>query len=154
MTTMHDIFLRAHAIPENQKNKPKRTSRTTDDPKWPEHALIFDTETRLTPDQSLTFGVYRLCELVDSYYRITREGIFYADDLPTKDREVLQTYVQTAISDLPSFPPEFPLYSRSEFMRRVFWPAMKWKGTLICGLNLPFDLARLALAWNRGDNDE
>lgn len=39
-------------------------------------------------------------------------------------------------------------------MRKVFWPAIKRSGALICGLNLPFDLARLALAWHRGDQDE
>lgn len=38
-------------------------------------------------------------------------------------------------------------------MRKVFWPAIKRNGALICGLNLPFDLARLAVAWN-SDNDE
>jgi hypothetical protein len=43
--------------------------------KWPQQALVFDTETRITADQSLTFGVYRLCE-------VTQEGILYADYLP------------------------------------------------------------------------
>jgi hypothetical protein len=36
----------------------------------------------------------------------------------------------------------------------MFWPAIKRSGAMICGLNLPFDLARLALAWHRGDQDE
>jgi hypothetical protein len=39
-------------------------------------------------------------------------------------------------------------------VRRVFWPALKRDGALVCGLNLPFDLARLALAWDRGNHDE
>lgn len=39
-------------------------------------------------------------------------------------------------------------------MRKVFWPAIKRHGALICGFNLPFDLARLALAWDRGEHDE
>ena len=39
-------------------------------------------------------------------------------------------------------------------MQRVFWPAIKKKGVLICGLNLPFDLSRLAVAWSRGDHNE
>ena len=87
-------------------------------------------------------------------YKVTEEGIFYADDLPTKDRKVMHNYVRTAVSDVASFPPRFPLYSRSEFMKRVFWPAIKHNGALVVGFNLPFDLARLALDWSRGEKDE
>ena len=151
---VHDIFLRAYAVMADKKEKRKRNSHAGDDPKWPEHALVFDTETRITADQSLTFGVYRLCKLVDDSYAVTEEGIFYADDLPAKDRKVLHNYVHTAVSDVASFPPRFPLYSRSEFMKRVFWPAIKYKGALVVGFNLPFDLARLALDWSRGEKDE
>jgi hypothetical protein len=154
MTLVHDIFLRAYAVRADQKKKQKRPPRKQHDPKWPEQALVFDTETRITADQSLTFGVYRLCELVSGEYRVTQEGVFQADDLSAKDRKVLETYRHTAIPDVPTFPPEFPLYSRSEFVRRVFWPAIKRDGALVCGLNLPFDLARLALAWDRGNHDE
>ncbi len=157
MSEMHDIFLRALAIPKKQKKrkgKHKRNARTGDDPKWPEVALVFDTETRITPDQSLTFGVYRLCKLVDDCYTVTEEGIFYADDLPAKERRVLDAYMRAAIPDVASFPPRFPLYSRSEFIKRVFWPAIKHKGALCCGLNLPFDLSRLALAWSKGLENE
>lgn len=75
-----------------------------------------------------------------------QEAIFYADDLPIEDRELLECYQRTAISDITSFPPEFPSYSHTEFMRRVFWPAIKRDGALVCGLNLPFDLSRLAQA--------
>ena len=39
-------------------------------------------------------------------------------------------------------------------MKRVFWPAIKYKGALVVGFNLPFDLARLALDWVRGGKDE
>src|SRR5207302_761528 len=138
----------------DKKKDRKSTSPTRDDQKWPKNALVLDTETRITADQSLTLGVYRVCQLFGNKYRVTKEGIFYADDLPEKDRRELESYCQTAISDVRSFPPEFPLLSRSEFMRRVFWPAIKRDGALVCGLNLPFDLARLALGWGRGDNDE
>lgn len=154
MTQTHDIFLRAYAVTADKKQKRKRSANAGDDSKWPEHALVFDTETRITADQSLTFGVYRRCALGDEDYKVTEEGIFYADDLPTKDRKVLHNYARTAVSDVTSFPPRFPLYSRSEFMKRVFWPAIKHKGALVVGFNLPFDLARLALDWNRGDKDE
>jgi hypothetical protein len=149
----HDIFLRSYAIAADKQRKPKRY-RANRKSKWPNHALVFDTESRITADQSLTFGVYRRCELVDGSYRITEEGLFYADDLPAKERKVLQIHLRTAVSDVARFPPRFPLYSRSEFMRRVFWPEIKYEGALVCGFNLPFDLARLAPDWSRGSKDE
>ena len=160
MKETHDVFVRAHAMPtkqehEKENNKQqKRKSQNSNPRKWPRYALTFDTETRITADQSLTFGVFRFCELQNAKYSVIREGLFYADGLPTRDRQVLENYAQTAVSDVKSFPPEFPLFSRTDFMRKVFWPAIKRSGALICGLNLPFDLARLALAWNRGEHDE
>src|SRR5580698_2067876 len=156
MAENHDIFLRAYVIPVNPKRKRKRKPPywREKESKWPPQALVIDTETRITADQSLTFGVYRLCELIGNEYTLIQEGIFYADDLPARDRRVLDKYEATAIQDVPSFPPVFPMYSRSEFMRRVFWPAIRRDGALICGLNLPFDLSRLALAWDRGRHGE
>jgi len=156
MAENHDIFLRAYVIPVNPKRtrKSKTLHWQESDSKWPAQALVFDTETRISADQALTFGVYCLCELVGNEYMLFQEGIFYADGLPAKDRKVLEEYQATAIQDVPSFPLVFPLYSRSEFMRRVFWPAIRRDGALICGLNLPFDLSRLALAWDRGRHGE
>ena len=153
MKETHDIFVRAYAVATDEGDKPRK-SYSLDFPKWPRYVLVFDTETRITADQSLTFGVFRLCELRNDTYTLIREGLFYADDLPTTERTVLENYSRTAVSDAKAFPPEFPLYSRSDFMKKVFWPAIKRSGALICGLNLPFDLARLALVWNRGDHDE
>ena len=154
MAQIHDIFVRAYTHRADSENRRKRRSRGSGDLKWPKYVLIFDTETRITADQSLTFGVFRLCILVGQRYEVTLEGLFYADDLPIQERSIIENYVKTAVSDSKSFPPAFPLYSRSEFMQRVFWPAIKYQGALICGLNLPFDLSRLALAWNKGDHDE
>jgi hypothetical protein len=154
MTQTHDIFLRAYAVATDKTKKRKHSAHIGNDPKWARHALVFDTETRITADQSLTFGVYRLCTLVADTYTVTEEGILYADDLSANERKVLASYVKTAVSDVASFPPRFPLYSRSEFMKRVFKPAIKRDGALVCGLNLPFDLSRLALDWSKGADNE
>jgi hypothetical protein len=151
---LHDIFLRAHAVVADKKKKRKRRTYVGDDPKWSESALVFDTESRITADQSLTFGVYQTCKLVADGYKVTEEGIFHADDLPAKERKALATHISTAVSDVKAFPPRFPVYSRSQFIKRVFWPAIKRDGALVCGLNIPFDLARLALDWTRGDKGE
>src|SRR5580658_11040688 len=118
--------------------------------KWPDHALVFDTETRITADQSLTFGVYRLCTLKNDKYVVREEGLFCADDLPAKDRKILQSHLHKAIPDVATFPPRFPLYSQSKFVEQIFYPAMKRDGALVCGLNLPFDLSRLAVEWDKG----
>jgi len=154
MNQIHDIFVRGYAITADQKPNTKRKSSRGNDPKLSRYVLVLDTETRTTPDQSLTFGVFRLCELKGNKYFVIREGIFYADDLPASERKIIENYARTAVPDVKTFPPEFPIYSRSDFMRKVFWPAIKRKGAMICGLNLPFDLSRLALAWDRGEHDE
>src|SRR5437763_4413239 len=114
MPNVHDIFVRACAVVLNKKKECKKP-RKVEEPKWQDYALIFDTETLITADQSLTFGVYRRCKLKEGLYTMVEEGILYADDLPAKSREVLERYQRTAISDVSSFPPEFPLYSRTEF---------------------------------------
>src|SRR5580692_4138062 len=56
----------------------------------PRAMLVFDTETRTDASQRLTFGSYRF--LVNDQLR--EEGLFYADDLPPKDRKTLQRYVE------------------------------------------------------------
>ena len=119
MTETHDIFVRTYAGATDEDDK-QRKSYSIDSPKWPHYVFVFDTETRITADQSLTFGVFRLCELKNYIYRVIRESLFYADNLPAKEREVLQNYARTAISDAKVFPPEFPLHSRSDFMKRCF----------------------------------
>jgi hypothetical protein len=79
----NEIFVRAYALPTEKENTPSKSTRRSAQ-KWPQHALIFDTETRITADQSLTFGVFRICELKEEKYRVLREGLLYADDLPPK----------------------------------------------------------------------
>ncbi len=160
MIETHDLYLRALAIPilkSRKKKKPAQfAKRETDDATeqtWPE-ILAFDTETRITVDQSLTFGVWRRCRLVGQNYEVFEEGIFSADDLPAKELKVLKAYMDTAVSDVVTFPPRFPLYSRSDFMKKVFWPALKKTGAMVVGFNLGYDLTRIALDWKEGNKGE
>src|SRR5713101_454557 len=148
---IHDLFVRALAVPKPEKkrkdwNKPLET--------WPKYALAWDSESRITVDQSLTFGVYRLLRLIDGIYAVIEEGIFYADDLPKKERKELESHIRSATSDVTSFPPRFPLYSRSEFMQKVFWPAITNRGAMVVGFNLPYDISRCAVTWSKGEDDE
>src|SRR5580700_795607 len=159
MTQTHDLYLRALAVPLEKKKKKKKTTdtesenNTLDEPKWPD-VLAFDTESRITADQSLTFGVWRRCRLIGGLYEVVEEGIFHADDLPARDRNVLMSYMETAISDVTTFPPRFPLYSRTQFMKKVFWPALKRNSSMIVGFNLGYDLTRIALDWKEGNKGE
>jgi hypothetical protein len=156
MIETHDLFLRAIAVPVEKKKKKtrKRNISTGYEPKWPDSVLAFDTESRITVDQSLTVGVWRRCKLAGQTYEVIEEGIFYADDLSARDLKVLTTYMETAISDVPSFPPRFPLYSRSQFMKKVFWPALKKDGAMVVGFHLGYDLTRIALDWKEGNKGE
>jgi hypothetical protein len=56
-------------------------------------------------------------------------------------------------TEVKSFPPRFPLHSRSDFVKRVFYRYAR-KGALIVGFNLPFDLTRLARRWPEGKKNE
>src|SRR5207253_3880169 len=72
------IFLRVHSVKVSKVPKKPRKRQAGEEtakiPRWPEYALIFDTETRTTVDQTLMFGIYRICKLVDRKYLCEREG--------------------------------------------------------------------------------
>lgn len=102
--------------------------------------LVFDTETRTDSTQRLTFGSYR-------FYRAGKcleEGLFCGDDLPAKERSILETYVANHEADVDRRGRQLlPLMSRSEFLKKVYNAAYKGR-CLLVGFNLPFDLSRVA----------
>src|SRR2546425_11875105 len=107
MSKENILYVRAHTLPV-EKKKPLKSNhaKVKDHQKWPRYALVFDTETRIDLMQNLTFGVYRLCELRGgATYECFEEGLFYADDLPDRERKVLEDYVRSNFSDVRSFPP-------------------------------------------------
>jgi hypothetical protein len=55
--------------------------------------------------------------------------------------------------DVKSFPPRLALglHSRAMFIEKVFWRCLQ-AGGMIVGLNLPFDLSRLAVEWGPSRN--
>ena len=156
MSEKETIYIRSHIEPigkvVSEKQPPKNTKVHA---QWARYALCFDTETRIDLGQELTFGVWRLCELRGTVYVCIEEGLFYADNLPSKERKVLEDYVQLHTSDVTGFPPRYPLYSCSDFIHKVFY---KWakKGAHIVGLNLPFDLCRITSkdGWKEGHKNE
>src|SRR6266852_883126 len=75
MSEQHDIYVRAHTI---QLEKQQRDGVRGDcEPKWPDSALVLDCESRVTTDQTLTFGFWRFCELRNNNFVCMEEGIFH-----------------------------------------------------------------------------
>jgi hypothetical protein len=147
------IFLRAHTVKVQKQPKVSSKSHSVMPPYWPERALLFDTETRTSIDQTLMFGIYRICNLIDGQYRCSEEGLVYDERLSKQELNTIGTFVANSFADIevPCFPPKirFRVHrSFPEFMEYVFFPALR-KGWLIAGFNLPFDLSRLSLDWRR-----
>lgn len=102
--------------------------------------LVFDTETRTDAKQSLTFGSYRF--IVDG--ECVEEGLFHGDDLPERDRRILENYVSTHRADtVHTIKTKLRLLTRAAFVDRLYKAAYKSR-CLLVGFNLPFDLSRVA----------
>ncbi len=135
--------------PGAQEHVPRH--RTDPPPKWPGGVLAFDTETTTDRAQRLIFGWYRYARWQpDGTLATVEEGTLTADDLPERNPagfRTLQTFAKAHAADVA-----FNRYGairvrfRRDFLNDVLWPAIRAEA-LICGLNLPFDLSRLAVAW-------
>lgn len=124
--------------PEGDDFERKERSRKPQ-PVRPNAMLVFDTETRVDAAQRLTFGSYRF--IVSG--ECLEEGLFYGDDLPVKDRAVLERYVATHVADTAGAFSPLRLLSRSQFVDRLFLAAYKGH-CLLVAFNFPFDISRTA----------
>src|SRR5438445_4275928 len=103
MTLTKDVFFRSHVVEVNEK--PRFTS-TYNEPAWTEYALLYDTETRIDAEQSLTFGLYRVCRLNEQgNYECVEEGLVHAENLSTCELQVIHDYA---------------LFNRSEVISDVY----------------------------------
>jgi hypothetical protein len=148
---LQDIYVRAHTV--SLEKKKREGSRQNNEPKWPNYALVFDCESRITADQTLTFGVWRFCELRNGDYIPLEQGIFHDDNgLTAKEFTLLRRYARATKPDAADDGCDrLRLYSRSKFIEEGFGMAIQAKA-LIVGFNLPFDLSRIALDWNTAQN--
>ena len=123
-------------FPLLERTEPKSTSKKV----WrlPRAMFVLDTETTTDASQRLTFGSYRFIV----HGELQEEGLFYADDLPGKDRRTLEKYVaqQNRHSHVCLL-----LLTRREFLKK-FYKAVYKSRALLVGFNLPFDLSRIAFA--------
>ena len=123
------ISVRAYTEPASGHRKPSRRKQALMSP-W---ALIFDTETTTDAGQSLRVGVFQLRE-----NGVLREqGIFCSHDLTAGELALAKAYAAGR---------GLRFMTRDEFIEDVFFgQAYAFRATII-GFNLPFDLARLAIA--------
>jgi hypothetical protein len=109
-------------------------------PPRPAGMFVFDTESRTDETQRLTFGSYRLIENGETI----EEALFYADDLPGKDRKVLERYVATHPGHwVTEGASPSGLLSRTKFLEMFYRYVYKAR-CLLVAFNLPFDFARIA----------
>jgi len=151
------VAVRAYAEPavmtDTNETPAKRRKARTSSSQWPDAVLIFDTETTTDATQRLTFGAYRYCVWTKGGRLVcAEEGIIYADDLPERDPEgfaTLQEYVRSHWGEniARGRSAIMSLYSRSEFVKTVFWKRAYKERALVVGFNLPFDLSRIAVDW-------
>jgi len=146
----YDIYVRAHTVLMEGGRRPNVHQRN--EVKWPHNALICDCETRLTADQTLTFGFWRFCVLRDRDYVPLEEGILHDDKLSAQEFNLLRKYAKaTGPNTADDGCDRLRLYSRSKFVSEVLGMSIQAKA-LIVGFNLPFDLSRLAVDWETAKN--
>jgi hypothetical protein len=105
--------------------------------------LVFDCETRTTPDQRLRFGAYQLRNKGRPFER----GAFYEPEvLSAEDLTVLSKVVseESETSDGE----RVRLLTRDQFVDQVLYGSGRDVGAQIVGFNLPFDLSRLAIDYD------
>lgn len=128
------IALRAYAeAPRNDSHSVKKGSRQRKDPGHSEWTLVFDTETTTDASQQLRFGTYQ----VRKSGELWEKGFFY-DPLSLGNSE---------LATLRSYADDHNLEVRTtqRFVEEVFFVyAYELRG-LCVGLNLAFDLSRIAI---------
>lgn len=153
------IFLRAHTEVVGSKKELEKTpgdderdhkSQPSTENSWAQYALIIDCETTTDECQALLFGAYRFCEAgEDGLYSCMEEGFFYADELPKTNPDILlvlnQYIIENQAETEHGFDKCLRIYSRSDFMKEVFWKAAYEADAAVVCFNAPFDLSRLAV---------
>src|SRR5208337_1834553 len=104
--------------------------------------LVFDCESRTTPDQRLRFGAYQLRYKGQVWER----GAFYEPEVLAPDElSVLRQCI--ADEEAQSNGERICLRTRAEFVDEIFYRSGYAVGAQIVGFNLPFDLSRLAIRY-------
>lgn len=128
------IAVRAHLRQLNGDGGNRRRHKRELEPIEPsDHVLVIDTETTTDPAQSLRFGFYQLRKDTD----LDEAGFFFdPEGLTESELILLRSYATTH---------DFKVMTVAEFVENVLFGIAYELGAIIVGLNLPFDLSRLAI---------
>ena len=119
--------------PAGQKQYPPRIPPSD----W---VLVFDCETRTTPDQRLRFGAYQL----RNKGRLFERGAFYEPEVLSVEDLTLLSQVVAEKSET-SDGERVRLLTREQFVDEIIYGSGRDVGAQIVGFNLPFDISRLAI---------
>jgi hypothetical protein len=144
------LILRAHILPEGTS---QHTRKYAPRDRFARYALVVDTETTVDIAQDLTFGFYQFCELQPTgVYECHEEGIFFADKLDARSKRRLLHYVRSKRAETPKgYPKKIRLYSRSEFVEKVFFSACD-AGAVVVGHNLGFECSHVAAEYRKSND--
>jgi hypothetical protein len=166
-TAVRAFTLRATPPPPEDEEEPstRGSRRGGFRPRWRE-ALTWDTETVTTPDQRLLVLCWRLYRIETGYpHRCMEEGLAYPDELPSRDPVGYATLTQY-VSDHPKADLA-PGLGRMGVGATLRLEPLSWwlhrrlfrRGYVhrercdVVGLNLLFDLGRIASYWAPGRGD-
>jgi hypothetical protein len=118
----------------------KHDRRSTSSLLSPRGMLVIQTAGRGGSTQKFTTGTYRF--VVDG--KCLEEGLFYADDLPRRELQVLKDYVvRHNVDAAPGDDQRLRLLRRREFLDLFYQLAYKAR-CIVVGFNLFYDISRLA----------
>lgn len=118
--------------------------------------LSFDTETRTDPSQRLMLGAYRFCRWQRNQLVCVAEGLIYPEDLPEDDAAQVRGYWQrhkldtAADQSIFDAAPALALVTERQFVKLLYNVCVKpgpKRAAVLVGLNLNFDVSRLAVHW-------
>jgi hypothetical protein len=129
-----DLYFRAHTVPLEFEKQDRADRRS----KQPQEALIFHSVSTADEKQELVFGAYTCAKLNDGKFTVNEIGLFHRDGNPDELR-VLKRFVNGSA---------FELGTVEKFRRKVFLKYLK-AGALILGYDMPFQISRIAVKWNK-----
>ena len=143
---MRAYVTRAPTRAKKNKGEGKSSQRPAGKKQFPprippsEWILVFDCETRTTPDQRLRFGAYQL----RNKGRLFERGAFYEPEvLSVEDLTLLSQVVAEELET--SDGERVRLLTREQFVDEILYGSGRDVGAQIVGFNLPFDISRLAI---------
>ena len=146
IVSLRAYVTRAPTRAKKNKGEGKSSQRPAGKKQFPprippsEWILVFDCETRTTPDQRLRFGAYQL----RNKGRLFERGAFYEPEVLSVEDLTLLSQVVAEESET-SDGERVRLLTREQFVDEILYGSGRDVGAQIVGFNLPFDISRLAI---------